>query len=419
MLFAALIPFAKQFNAAFEAYSTGPCETVTAFGVDLAVPKQLPQIIVANNETIGLLGRLGRRLAYLPTDGERPVHPVLPRLGRHLMWLAEYAHSPGQQLILSATDLLTTHYATAMSPYEVGSLTAIDAWIDPPAREHGFHAAERAERQAVGPTPDPTDGVKVHELMQQFNAARAGRKDPALVQKLLGPLRALYEPMVKDTWNLIWKVIDRERGRPEAGSVARRAREDRIAYANHLNWMAGPVGGRRKTRMNARSAAMRLNEWERAQVLLEAEEAVDDPLRMAPVLVAGQAVAGEVLRCDAERRELIGGRRCKRPSVTLRTQEPCVMPVGTELWWTRTADKREWIISRVVAAGTGSEVTLILQTNRTPDVGLPRVVKRACFSQLNTGAGYEVHLPQQTPWTHLPKEPPPNDTDLESGAETA
>src|SRR5262249_28713115 len=145
----------------------------------------------------------------------------------------------------------------------VGSLAAIDAWIAPAKGEHGFHAAERAERQAVGPTPDPSDGDKVHEMMLEFNEARAGSKDPALVGRLTKPLRALYDHMVADTWNLVWKVIDRERARPDAGSVARRAREDRIAYANHLSWMAGPAEGRRKTRMNARGAAMRLNEYER------------------------------------------------------------------------------------------------------------------------------------------------------------
>jgi len=117
----------------------------------------------------------------------------------------------------------------------------------------------------------------------------------------------------------------------EAPSVARRVREDRIAYASHIAWMAGPTEGRRRTRMTPRLAAMRLNEYERAQALLEAEEAVDDPLRMAPVLLAGKAVAGEVIRVDEERREVVNSRRCLRPGVTLRTLERCAIPVGTEL----------------------------------------------------------------------------------------
>jgi hypothetical protein len=418
LLFAELTRFAQQFCPAFEAYARGPCEVVSYYGGDLTVPKQLPQILVANTETIGLLGRLGRRLAYLPTTGAQPADPVLPRMGRHLMWLADHARLPGQQLILSVTDLLTTHYATAMSAYEVGSLAAIDAWIVPPRGKHGFHAAEVAERQAVGPTPDPSDGERVYQSMIEFNGARAGSRDPALVRKLVKPLRALYGDMVEDTWNLIWRAVDRERKRPEAASVARRARDDRIAYASHLSWMAGPAQGRRKTRLSTRSAAMRLNEYERVHARLLAEEAIDDPLRMAPVLLAGQAIAGEVVRSEPDRREVINNRFCKRPGITLRTDEPCMMPLGTEVWWTKMPAGREWVVTQVVAADRGSDVNLVLQTNRTPDVGLPRVRHRACFSELNTREGYEVHLPQQIPWTHRPKGPPPTDTDLE-GSEAA
>jgi len=258
--------------------------------------------------------------------------------------------------------------------------------------------------------------------MIDFNADRAGSRDPALVRKLVKPLRALYADMVEDTWALIWKAVDRERKRPEAASVARRTRQDRIAYASHLSWMAGPVQGRRKTRLNARSAAMRLNDYERAHATLIAEEAIDDPLRMAPVLLAGQAIAGEVVRSNPDRSEVINNRACRRPSVTLRTDEPCVMPLGTEVWWTIMPAGREWVVTEVAAAGSGSDVTLVLQTNRTPEAGLPRIRHRACFSELNTRERYEVHLPQQIPWTHRPKESPPTGTDLDfngTGSEAA
>jgi hypothetical protein len=418
LLFAELTRFARQFCPAFEAYAGGPCEVVSHYGSDLMVPSRLPQILVANTETIGLLGRLGRRLAYLPTTGEYPADPVLPRMGRHLMWLAQHAHLPGQQLILSITDLLTTHYATAMSPYEVGSLAAVNAWIAPPMGRHGFHAAEVAERQAVGPTPDPSDGERVYQCMIEFNAARGESKDAALVQKLVQPLRALYRDMVEDTWALIWQAVDRERKQPEAASVARRAREDRIAYASHLSWMAGPLGGLRSARLSTRSAAMRLGEFERANATLLAEEAIDDPLRMAPVLLVRKAIAGEVIDSDPNRREVINSRFCKRPSITLRTDEPCIMTLGTELLWTKMPAGREWLVTQVVAAGGGSDVELVLQTNRAPEAGLPRMRDRACFSALNTREGYEMHLPVQIPWTHRPKEPPPTDTDLE-GSEAA
>jgi len=411
-LFAALLGFAKQFCRAFEAYAEGPCEDVPHWGEILSIPKELPQIVVANGETINLLGRLGRRLAYLPTTGQYPADPLLPRLGRHLMWIAEYAQRPGQQLIVPVAKLLATHYATAMSAFEAQSLAAIDAWIDPEPGQHGFNAAELAERHVVGPLPSPDDGQIVHTLMKTFNSQRAGTKDPKVVGKLVQPLRTRYNAMTEQTWNLIWKVLDRERVKPEAASVVRRVREDRIAYASHLQWMTDRSEGRRKTRMSPRAAALRLDEFERAKALLTAEEAIDDPLRMIPQLLAGRALAGEVVHCNATRREQINGRNCLRPSVIVRTDEPCLLPVGGEVWWTQVPDGREWVVADLVAADGGTDVTLILQTNRVPSAGLPVVGTRASFSQLNTRPGYELLLPQEVPWTH--KAPtPPTATDLE------
>lgn len=400
LLFAALLGFAKDFCPVFEAYAAGPCEDITHRGQELAVPVELPQIVVANAETISLLGRLGRRLAYLPTEGPNPADPLLVRLGRHLMWIADHAQLPGQQLILPAATLLATHYATAMSALEAQSLAAMDAWIAPPAGTHGFHAAEVAEDLTVGPVPSPKDGQLVHALMKTFNEQRAGSKEPAVVQEFIQPLRVLYTEMVEKTWDLIWRVVDRERGRPETASVARRAREDRIAYASHLQWMAGPAEGRRKTRMAPREAALRLKDLERAHALLVAEEALDDPLRMAPHLLAGKALAGVVVACDDTRRENINGRNTLRPSITVRTDEPCLIPLGTKVWWAHAPDGKEWLPSGVVPVGLGSDVTLILQTNRVPSGGLPAVGSRACFSVFNTHPGYEIFLPKQPPWTH-------------------
>jgi hypothetical protein len=414
LLFAALLDFANAFCPAFEGYMRGPREAVSHRGEELEIPTELPQIVVANSGTIQLLGRLGRRLAYLSTTGANPADPQLPRMGRHLMWIAEHAQVPGQQLVLPATELLAGHYAAALSALESQSLPAMDAWIDPPDGIHGFHAAEQAERQAVGPVPDPEDGQRVHALMKTFNERRAGRKDPGIVRNLSRDLRMLYDDMTAATWQLVWKVIDRERTRTEAASVGRRARADRIAYARHIQWMLGPAEGRRKTRPSPRTAALRLAELEQANRLLTAEEAIDDPLRMAPHLLTGKALAGDVIGRDDARRELINGRNYRRPSVTVRTQEPCLMPLRTELWWTGTADGREWLIERVVASEGGCVVTLVLQTNRFNAEDLPPTGSRACFSQFNTRPGYELVLPTDAPWTHR-SAPPPATTDLDYG----
>jgi hypothetical protein len=92
------------------------------------------------------------------------------------------------------------------------------------------------------------------------------------------------------------------------------------------------------------------------------------------------------------------------------------MPVGTDVWWTEASAGREWVVTNVSPAGGGSEVTLILQTNRMTDAGLPRARQRACFSQLNTRDQYEIYLPYDIPWTHRPKERQSSEADLDSEA---
>ena len=411
LLFGALTPFAREFCDAFEAHLLGACEDIQHRGQTLTIPSALPQVIVANEQTVKLLGRLGRRLAFLRTDGDRPADPVLPRLGRHLMWLANHWQVPGQQLIFSVSEFLRQHYATAMSSYEAGSLAALEAWIDPPDGLDGFHAAAQAEGQAVGPVPDPRDGQVVHRLMAEFNARRAGSSDPAIVARHIGDLRRLYGQLVDRTWQLLWQAIDRERQVPAAASVARREREDRIAYAEQMAWMNGPAQGRRKVRPGVRMTARRLRELEAAQARLEAEEAIDDPLRMVPQVIAGKAIAGQVVACDANRRERINNRNCLRPSVTLRTDERCLAPIGTEVWWTEAAMEREWLVTAVAPAGAGSDVTLVLQTNRQMQAGLPHLRQRARFTQVRIPTAYEPKLPREAPWTHRAPEPPMDDLD--------
>jgi hypothetical protein len=63
-------------------------------------------------------------------------------------------------------------------------------------------------------------------------------------------------------------------------------------YTRHVDWSL--TVGRRRTRQTARQAASTMRELEGAQALLEAEEAVDDPLRMARCL-AGRRSGGRQL----------------------------------------------------------------------------------------------------------------------------
>ena len=78
-------------------------------------------------------------------------------------------------------------------------------------------------------------------------------------------------------------------------------------YTHHIDWSL--TVGRQRT---ARQAASIVRELEGAQALLEAEEAIDDPLRMARSLPAGKAVAGIVNVVDREHREVVTANRAPR-----------------------------------------------------------------------------------------------------------
>jgi hypothetical protein len=218
------------------------------------------------------------------------------------------------------------------------------------------------------------------------------------VRPLLGPIIDRYRPLLARAWEMLWRCLDRERAYPEAASVGRRWAADRDAYSAHMAWMAR--SGLRRTRQTPRQAALTLRELEDAGRLLEAEEAVDDPLRMIPHLLANDAVRGVVEAVDRSHREAATSRPVARPLVTLRSPGPCRMPPGKELYWSAQPAGREFVVQAVEPlADGGARVTLKLMTCRDT-TGTPAVGEVACFSVHNTRRGYRTDLPRDEPWTH-------------------
>ncbi len=365
---------------------------------------------MANSATVAMIGNLGRRLAYLSTDGPYAADPQLIRLGQHLMFIARHALTPGQQLIVSVTDLTREHWVTALSDYEAASLSALDAYVEPPAGIHGFHAANQAEVTPVGPQPEGERDTEVEPLMTAFNGARDERSEPAVVLPLLGPIAEHYTPLVEHTYGLTWRTYERERALPEAPSVERRFVADCDEYVRHIDWTNAV--GHRRTRQTHRQAALSVRALEDAQALLQAEEATDDPLRMVGHLLDGKALDGEVVRVDENNRELVNVKRMRRPLVTISSEEPCRIPRGRTLYWTDHPHGKGWMLKDIAPIpGGGTTLTMKLLTDRF-DV-LPTVGERACFSVLHTGTHYRQKLPRTAPWTHTPAMTPPAPEDIE------
>src|SRR5262249_45560465 len=151
-------------------------------------------------------------------------------------------------------------------------------------------------------------------------------------------------------------------------------------------------------------AATTLRELEEGQRLLEAEEACDDPLRMIPYLLQHKAVCGRVVAVDRQHRELATKRMVARPLVRLLSPDPCIMPLGKELWWSEQPGGREYVVDGIEQAEDGGWlVTLKLMTGSAAP--LPGVGSEACFSIHNTSPAPPLTLPKMEPWTHRPGRP--------------
>lgn len=397
LLFAALLPFARWFNQRFEAH--GADRERFRDGEDaFEVARTAPQVLVPNRATVELLGRLGRRLAYLPTDGPRAAPVELVRLGRHLRFLWENAAVPGQQLVVALTDLVNDHWAVPLSAIEAESLAALDAVIAPPGGGCGLAAAVEAELRPVGPAPDAEDEQRLAELVERFNADRAGRTDPEVVRRLLPPVVDHYRPLLRRAWDVLWRCRDREAPLTEAPSVGRRWDDDRVAYTRHVDWLAR--GGLRRTRHTPRQAASVLMRLEEAGRLLEAEEACDDPLVMAAAILADRAVRGTVTAVDPDHTEPGARRAVVRPLVTLRSPDPCMIPVGRDLWWSVQADGREYAVEDVRPTPDGWAEVVLKRMTSSGKAALPAVGTEACFSVFSTARRWLGRLPEETPWTH-------------------
>jgi hypothetical protein len=420
LAFAALLELADWFNPRFET-PLATRETVRYNGDEpIRRATSAPQVVVANEATVELLGRLGRRLAYLPTsptDGRRPAPAALVRLGQHLQFLYRHAAEPGQQLIVALTDLLGAHWATPQSELERLSLPTLDAFIDPPAGMHGFHAAADAELHPAGPMPAAEDDQRLEALVEEFNARRAGRTDPVTVRPLLGPIAAHYRPLMARTWELVWRCLERERTCPEAPSVDRRWAADRQAYTDHADWIAR--GGRRRTRQTPRQAAMTMRRLEQAKAQVQAEEACDDPVRMIPYLLDNKAVAGEVVHVDLDYRERVAVNRVRRPLVTIICTDPCLMPRGKELWWAEQPAGPAWVVHATAPTRSGGTAVTFKRTSSDNSRPLPTLGATVCFTVLTTKTGWSQPLPRQTPWTHQPAVPPPTPGPIEDEQEAA
>ncbi|BCJ72417.1 hypothetical protein CS0771_19610 [Catellatospora sp. IY07-71] len=403
--FAALGALARDLATYLSRYTvTEPVVRATGNGRELDVNHccvDAPQLVVPNEATAHWTGLLGQ---YLRTLDD----PVLQQAGAHLGWIASRRHLPGSSVLLTATDLLTTHWRTGQLPTEDGHLGRLLAWIEPPAGSDAWQAARDAEaRPPAGPASDPAwDQVVLRPALERA-------KEQGDVRRL----KIAATEVLDGAWRDTWAALDLVRLLPPGEHVARRWESDRWSWTRHRERvLAGTVSF--TTRLADVPAYRYLHELETRTTALDRQMALDDPLVMARYLATGEAVAGTVVKRDPEHTITnAGGRSVLRPLLWVRPNAPFDRPAGTELWLGK--------LGMTVRAVTDDTVELMVVSGAVtrPKLNLlPEADAEVVLAPFGPQQHFPDNLPDELPWParghRRPAPEPEQDDELDTDATT-
>ncbi|SDT69730.1 hypothetical protein [Actinoplanes derwentensis] len=345
-----------------------------------------PQIWVPNPAGIDFLRLLGRSTRFRRIDGDYPVPPAVPLLGRWLTFFANSAEVPGSALLTNAVQALGLHWVTGQSGAEDAQFGVQLAWI-----EQGAAAAREAENGPVaGPATDPDFDNRVLAPLIERSAPEL----PKVLHDLLLP-----------TWQRMWRTLTLLRRLPPGDRVRSRWDADRDAFTAFSQNLAegGPPQPRRD---GAVAAAARLQRLETAAARYAVQRAFDDPLVLAEYRLNGSAFAGIVTLANPDRVDDTGKRPVLRPRIMVHTTEPVRMEPGTNLTSPARPAQKAKVISILPAAG-GHDVLLelsggmgrrlIADPGSVPTIGEPITLTTLSEAYRPGGA---LPDPTETPWTH-------------------
>ncbi|SIN35696.1 hypothetical protein [Micromonospora cremea] len=402
-LAAVVLPYIDSFRGELEAVSVNRGKDIRIRYADA------PQLLLPNPAGAGFTRLFGRSTRFRRTDGDYPVHPSVPLLGRWLTYFAERAEHPGSCSLVAMTQALTLHWATGQSPLEDAQLAALLAWIAPPDGLTGAQAAAAAEDPVTwppaGPTTDPSFDNEV--LAPAMTAYQRAVSTDSLVDRRRAELEDLLRSQLEPTWRLMWQGVSLLRELPVGSRVAGRWAEDCDAFTNFTEYVDG--GGFPQARRDgAVAAAKRLHRLERAQASYDVQRAYDDPMVMADYRLTGEAFVGEVTAADPTRVDSSGKKRVLRPWITVTTADPVLVTPGTKLFSPdRPGNQKATVVSTARKDDGSAEVVLELAggmgSSLTPPPGsVPGVGEQLCYTTLTDTFFPAGAFPsrEETPWTH-------------------
>lgn len=147
--------------------------------------KRAPQVWVSSGSAVRLLSALSER------RGSRHDANVA-KLGLRLHFLSDRHDYAGQQVLHSASQVLSAHFATGQSPLEDQHLGAFLAWFAP-GEEDAAEAARVAEDSPAGVNTDVDFDLDAADLLQEFSGPTRGRsaRRKAIAHELDGMLRSV------------------------------------------------------------------------------------------------------------------------------------------------------------------------------------------------------------------------------------
>ena len=380
-----LLPYVDSFTGVAEPIAVDRGRDVRYRFVDA------PQVWVPNTGGVDFLKLFGRSTRFRRVDGDYPVPPAVPLLGRWLTFFAQSAEVPGASLLLNAVQALGLHWASGQSSAEDAQLAALLAWISPPAGMSGREAALEAEGRAAGPATEPEFDNKVLAPLMAADD----------VDGLTEALREVLQP----TWDQVWHALALLRGLPPGARVASRWDADRDVFSAFVANLAegGPPQPRRD---GAVAAAARLHRLENAAARYAVQRAFDDPLVMAEHRLAGTAFAATVTLADPDRIDNAGRRPVLRPRIMVATTEPVRVAPGATLTSPARPGQKAKVVS-ITATATGSDVLLELSGGMGRKMvaepgSVPAVGERLLLTILSEAFRPGAAFPDasETPWTH-------------------
>jgi hypothetical protein len=347
-----------------------------------------PQLWVPNGGGVEFLRLFGRSTRFRTVDGDHPVHPNVPLLGRWLTFFANAAEVPGACLLRTAVDALALHWATGQSAAEDAQLATLLAWIDA-----GADAARAAEQgPPAGPATDPEfDNAVLAPLIEAGSGAE---------------LRAVLSGQLAPVWRQMWRALDLLRALPPGCRVASRWDTDRDAFSAFVQHLADG-GAPQPRRDGAVAAAARLQRLEAAAARYAVQRAFDDPLVMAEHRLTGAAFAGEVTLARPDRVDDSGRRPVLRPRIIVHTAEPVRVEPGATLTSPARPGQKALVVSVTPADDGATDVLLELSGGMgrrlVPEPGtVPAAGESIVLTTLSEAFRPAGSLPDpaDTPWTH-------------------